>query len=58
MVGFNISDDDVVTADGCIVQILRWKLLAPYLFVIVMDYVLRASIPGDCVRFMIRKCLS
>ena len=54
----------VVTADGCSADfdveagVLQGDTLAPYLFVIVVDYVLRAAIPDDSVGFMIQKRLS
>ena len=54
----------VVTADGCSADfdveasVLQGDTLAPYLFVIVVDYVLRAAIPDDSVGFLIQKCLS
>ena len=55
----------VVTADACGADfeveagVLQGDTLAPYLFVIVVDYVLRAAaIPDDSVGFMIQKRLS
>ena len=55
----------VVTADGCSANfeveagVLQGDTLAPYLFVIVVDCVLRAApIPDDSVGFTIQKCLS
>ena len=53
----------VVTADGCSADfdveagVLQGDTLAPYLFVIVVDYVLRAAIPDDSVGFLIQKRL-
>ena len=54
----------VVTADGCSADfeveagVLQGDTLAPYLFVIVVDYVLRAAIPDNSIGFMIQKRLS
>ena len=54
----------VVTADGCCADfeveagVLQGDALAPYLFVMVVDYVLRAAIPDDSIGFMIQKRLS
>ena len=49
----------VATADGCSADfeveagVLQGDTLAPYLFVIVVDYVLRVAIPDDSIGFMI-----
>ena len=54
----------VVTADGCSADfeveagVLQGDTLAPYLFVVVVDYVLRAAITDDGVGFMIQILLS
>ena len=54
----------VVTAYGCSNDlavesgVLQGDTLASYLFVITVDYVLRASIPDDSIGFKIRRRLS
>ena len=53
MTAYGCSDDYTVEAG-----VLQGDMLAPYLFVIIVDYVLRASIPDDSIRFKIRRRLS